>query len=179
MDKPKIDNSKNTDLDKVYTDALGNNWYVHKNVLDISPARGIAAARADRFVSLRLSQHNMEALLDVAIEGINKEMNFVQATAILHQLKHRCHFLTEESSLLDLAAIYYFLQDEDPLFPSDHHNTTKRDIWEKDGSCKGFFLSMGIQLTKQFSDTPEEDLEKFLRETISQAEEIYQYIPRM
>lgn len=176
--KSLIDNSTNPELEKIYTDALGNDWFVYKNVLEISPARGVAAARADRFVSLRISQHNMEQLLDVAIDGINKEQNFTQAAAILHQLKHRCHFLCEENSLLDLAGIYYFLKDEDPMFPSEHHNTVKRDIWSKDEICKGFFLHMGIQLTKQFSTTPEEDLEKFLRETVEIAEQVYQYIPR-
>lgn len=174
----KIKNSENIELEKVFTDALGNNWYVHKNVLDISPARGIAAARADRFVGLRISQHNMSQLLDVAIDGINKEQNLVQAIAILHQLKHRTEFLTEENSLLELAGIYYFLEDEDPMFPSEKHTELKRDIWSKDANCRGFFLHMGIQLTKQFSDTPEEDLQKFLRETIEIAEQVYQFIPR-
>lgn len=174
----KIDNSKNQALELVFADKLGNKWYAHKNILEISPSRGVSAARADRFVGLRISEGNFKQLLDAAIDGINKEMNFVQATAILHELKHRAEFLCEENSLLDLAALYYFLQDEDPEFPSEHHNQKKIEIWAKDESCRGFFLHMGLALTKHFSDTVEEDLLKFMEEAKVIAERIYRFIPR-
>jgi hypothetical protein len=174
-----IDNSQNSTLKEAFTDSLGNKWYCHLNILELSPSRGVAAARADRFVGLKISQNNMEALLDSAIDGINKPMpDLVNAIAVLHQLKRRTVFLTEESSLLDLAGIYYFLQDEDPRFISGYHDIKKRDIWEKDPACKGFFLHIALALTKQFSDTPEADLLSFLEKTQSQAQEIYDFIPR-
>ena len=46
-----IDNSKNNALKLVHTDIMGNEWYCHENVLDISPSRGLSAARADRYAS--------------------------------------------------------------------------------------------------------------------------------
>lgn len=174
----KINNSENKNLIEVYKTSKGIKFFAHSNILDISPARGIAASRADRFVGLRLSQSNMEAILDNAIEGINKRQDFVNAVAILHELKQRCHYLTEESSLLDLACIYYFLEDEDPRYPSEHHNKIKRDIFESDFEANSFFLQMSLQLTKQFSSTPEEDLLKFLQESRQIAENIYQFIPK-
>lgn len=174
----KINNAKNPNLIQVYKSANGTKFYAHSNLLDISPARGVAASRADRFVSLRLSQNNMEKLLDEAINGINKEQDFVKAISILHELKQRCYYLTEESSLLDLANIYYFLEDEDPRFPSEHHDKIKREIYQSDFEANGFFLQMSLQLTKQFSNTPEEDLLKFLAESKDLAENIYRFIPR-
>lgn len=176
--KIKIDNSKNDTLKKVYSDALGNEWYCYNNILDISPSRGLSAARAERFASLKISEGNMKDLLKVAIDGINKDQDIVQAIAILNQLYYRCEFMVEENSVLDLSAIYYFLKDEDPEFPSEAHNRQKRDVWAKDEVCKGFFLHMGLGLTKNFSGIAEEDLLKFIRETTHIMEQQYQYIVR-
>ena len=175
-----IDNSQNIKLKEVYCDALGNKWYCLTNILEISPARGLSAARADRYVGMKISEHNLSQLLNVAIDGLNKDQDIVQAISILHELKYRQEFLCEENSILDLAGIYYFLQDENPDFPSEAHNHKKREIWSKDEICRGFFLSMGLALTKRFSNTPEEDLLTFLKSQMTQevAERIYRFIPR-
>lgn len=174
-----IDNSKNNALKLVHTDTMGNEWYCFENVLDISPSRGLSAARADRYASLKISEPELKALLNKAIEGLNSNTpDITQAIAILFELKHRTEFLCEENSILDLSAIYYFLKDEDPNYPSEIHNRKKREIWQKDEVCRGFFLHMGLALTKQFSTIAEEDLLKFLKESLTVAERIYQFIPR-
>lgn len=174
-----VDNSKDITLQMIHTDQLGNKWYQQKNLLELSPSRGLSAARADRYVGLRISEGNMKELLKVAIEGVNgPNPNIVQAIAILHELHHRTEFMSEQNSILDLSAVYFFLEDENPDFPSEAHNEKKRDIWAKDEVCRDFFLHMGIGLTKQFSGTSEEDLLKFIRNTMGIAERIYQFIPR-
>lgn len=176
-----IDNSKNIKLKEVYCDALGNKWYCLTNILEISPARGLSAARADRYVGMKISEHNLSQLLNVAIDGLNKEQNISQMIAIVHELKWRQEMLCEENSILDLAGIYYFLQDENPDFPSEAHNQKKREIWSKDEICRGFFLIMGLALTKRFSNTPEEDLLKFLNQEMTKelGQKIYKFIPRL
>lgn len=176
--KQTFDNSKNELLELAYTDKLGNKWYNHSNVLGISPARGIAAARADRYVGLKISENNFKDLINAAIDGVNTNQDFVGAFAILNELKYRSEFLCEENSILDLASIYYFLEDENPEFPSEYHNKKKLDIWQKDELCRGFFLHMGLALTKRFSTTAEDDLLKFLQESLPIAERIYRFIPR-
>lgn len=175
-----IDNSQNIKLKKVYTDALGNDWFSLNNILEISPARGLSASRADRYVGLKISEHNFSQLLNVAIDGLNKDQNISQMIAIVHELKWRQEMLCEENSILDLAGIYYFLKDENPDFPSEEHNQKKREIWAKDEICRGFFLTLGLGLTKQFSNTPEEDLLKFLNLEMTKelGERIYRFIPR-
>lgn len=179
--KKMIDNSQNIKLKEVYTDALGNKWFAQTNILEISPARGLSAARADRYVGLKISEHNFSQLLNVAIDGLNKEQNISQMIAIMHELKWRQEMLCEESSILDLAGIYYFLQDENPDFPSEVHNQKKREIWAQDEICRGFFLTLGLSLTTKFSNTPEEDLLKFLNQEMTKelGEKIYKFIPRL
>lgn len=178
----KIDNSKDKSLVEVYTDSKGNKWYQHENVLDLSPARGVSASKADRFVSLRITEANLLALLDKAIDGVNdSKPNFVQMAAIVHEIRRRMELMCEETSLLELASIYYFLQDEDPRFPSLHHNKAKHEIWKEDDMCQSFFLHMSLALTKQFSTISEEDLLKFLMNSQAKemAERIYQHISKI
>lgn len=177
----KIDNSKDKSLIEVYEDAKGNKWYSHENVLELSPARGVSASKADRFVSLRINEPNLLALLDKAIDGVNNpKPDFVQMASIVHEIRRRLAMMCEETSLLELSAIYYFLQDEDPRFPSLHHNKVKHKIWEEDEMCRSFFLHMSLALTKQFSNISEEDLLKFLMNSQAKemAERIYQFIPK-
>lgn len=175
-----IDNSKNPNMVEVHEDAQGNKWYCHTNVLEISPARGVSASKADRFVSLRITERNMKLMLDKAINAVNQKQDFVEMVGIVHELRKRLEMMCEENSLLDLAAIYYFLQDEDPRFPSQYHNDKKHKIWNEDELCRSFFLHMSLALTKQFSGIAEEDLLKFLMNTQVKeiAERIYQFIPR-
>jgi hypothetical protein len=182
MANNKIDNSKDPNMVMVYEDGKGNKWFSHVNVLEISPARGVSASKADRFVSLRINEKNLIALLDKAIEGVNNatKPDFVGMASIVHEIRRRLAMACEETSLLDLSAIYYFLQDEDPRFPSHHHDNIKRKIWEDDELCRSFFLHMSLGLTKQFSNMSEEDLLKFLMnsQVKEMAERIYQFIPR-
>lgn len=174
----KIDNSENPNMVEVYTDKLENKWYKHLNIMEISPARGLSAARAERYIGLKISEGNFKDLLQTALDAVNKNQDFVTAISILNEMKIRTEFLCEENSILDLSAIYYFLQDEDPEFPSEAHNRKKVDIWTKDELCRGFFLHMGLGLTTKFSTTAEADLLKFLQESQTIAERIYSFIRR-
>ncbi len=178
-----IDNSKNRDMVEVYKDAKGNQWFSYVNVLEISPARGVSASKADRFVSLRITEGNLISLCDKAINGVNhpSKPDFVGMAAIVHEIRRRLAMVCEETSLLELSSIYYFLIDEDPRFPSHHHMKLKRELWEDDEICRSFFLHMSLGLTKQFSTMSEEDLLKFLMNSQVKelAERIYQFIPRL
>jgi hypothetical protein len=179
MANNKIDNSKDPNMVMVYEDGKGNKWFSHVNVLEISPARGVSASKADRFVSLRITEDNLKTLLDKAIDGVNKKQDFVQMASIVSEIRIRLELMSERTSLLDLAAIYYFLEDEDPVFPSNHHDKLKREIWKDDAQCASFFLHMSLALTKQFSTTSEEDLLKYLANLDVQeiSDRIHRFIP--
>lgn len=173
----KIDNSKNQELIEVYEDQKKNKWYGLRNPLEISAVRGIAAERAERFVGLMISEKELKLALEAHSEAA-KKFDVVTCFAIIADLKHRLEFICEENSVLDLAGIYYYMQDENPAIPSEAIDEKKRKIWQEDSQCRAFFLHMGLALTKKFKDTPEEDLLKFMNQTREIAERIYRYIPR-
>lgn len=171
-----IKNSKNPKLDLVYTDSKDRKWYGLKNPLaDLSPARGIAGSRAERYLGLMINETEFGLALDAHRQAA-KDGDLVKCFGIINDLDHRRKFITEETSVLDLACIYFFLEDEPTEDYSELHAEKKRAIWQEDKKCKDFFLRMGFALTKKFQPTTDEDLLKFMDQTRTVAEKIYQHI---
>jgi hypothetical protein len=173
----KINNLHNQTLQQVYKDAKGNLWFAHKNPLDLSAVRGIEAATADRYIGMMISKKELELAFE-AHRKAAKDLDVVTCFAIVADLEHRSKFLCEANSILDLAGIYYFLQDEDPNSRAELNADRKQKIWEQDEACRSFFLRMGLGLTEQFPNTSDEDLLKFMEEAKSFTERIYRYIPK-
>lgn len=174
---PKYDHAKDTQFMEVYKDIHGNRWYSRTNVLTLSAIRGIAAERANRFLGLKISEHEMKLLLDALTEA-SKQGDIMKCFAIMQELKYRVEFITEENCVLELANIYYYLQHENPNVIEEDFAVKKRKIFSEDINCKGFFLRLGLRLTNKLASTPEEDLLKFMQNTKEIAERIYQYIPK-
>lgn len=172
----KINNSKNPKLKYVYTDKTGNKWYGYNNPLtDLSPARGIAGSRAERYIGLMISEKELELAIDAQIQAF-KDLDVAKAAAITYDLQYRRKFLTEEKSTLDLAGVYFLLEDEDPKEYSETFAERKRVIWQEDEACRGFFLRMGFAITKKFPNMSENDLLKFMEETKVISDRLYRHI---
>ncbi len=172
---PEIDNSKNPNLNKVFTDMFGNNWYCNVNPLNISAMRGLSAEKAKRFMMMKLDEHTMRALIDKAC-AVAGTGDLVQGFAIMYEIKHRLDFVCEENSVLDLVFMYYFLEDEDPDVALPHFNLKKRGILMKDKGARAFFLRIGVSIMTKFSGIPEESLLGSLEKLQMEAERIYRFI---
>jgi len=168
---------QNDKLQLVYTDSKNRKWYGLKNPIgDLSASRGIAGSRAERYLGLMISEVELKLALD-AHRIAAKEGDLVKCFAIIDDISYRAKFLTEENSVLDLANIYFFLEDENPDELSDAISEKKRAIWQEDKKCRDFFLRMGFALTKKFQPMSDEDLLKYMEETRIVAEKIYRHIP--
>lgn len=175
--KSKIDNSENPNLQEVYKDKKGNRWYALKDIMTLSAQRGIAAATAERYIGMMISKKEFDLAME-AHEKAAKELDITTCFAIVADLKHRSKFICEANSILDLANVYYMLEDEDPNDYDEIWADRKRAIWDSDMDCRAFFLNMGLQLTNSFSNTSVEDLIKFMEETKVIGDRIYRYIKR-
>lgn len=170
-----VDNSQNNKLTLVYTSKTGDEFYSYIDPLQIGAIRGIAAEKAKRFMEMMLTSRTLSEL----IKEIKKEAgagDIVKAFSIVQEIEFRQHFICEESSILDLVCIYFFLKDEDPEEPSEHFNKMKHKIFEQDKACKGFFLHIGLALSKRFSEKQEKDMLTYLEENRMTSERIRRYI---
>jgi hypothetical protein len=94
----------------------------------------------------------------------------------VQEIEFRQNFLCEESSILDLVCIYFFLKDEDPEEPTEAFNKRKHKVFEEDAKCRGFFLKIGLALCKRFSPKQEGDMLTYLEENQVMSERIRRYI---
>lgn len=171
----KIDNSKDPKLQLVYTSKNGSKFYSHIDPLQISGLRGMAAEKAKRFMDMMLTKRTLEELLSEYKKAFNSQ-DIMKAASIIQEIEFRLHFLSEESSVLDLVCIYFFLEDEDPEEPSEVFNKKKHKVFEEDKACRSFFLRIGLALCKKFSPKQEEDMLTYLEENQILSERIRRYI---
>lgn len=156
-----IDNSKNPKLTEVFKSTNGTKFYSYIDPLQISAFRGLAADKAKRFLEMNLTERSLRSLID-EYKIAAKENDVNKFHSIVYEIGYRLDFLSEETSILDLSCIYFFLQDEDPELPSESHNKRKHEIFLNDTKAKGFFLQIGLSLCKKFSPKQESDMLDYL-----------------
>lgn len=154
----------NEEVKVVYESAKGTAIYMIKDLTQISAFRGVAAEKAKRFASLCLTEDELKSLIHKALDGINKNQDFAQATAILHELKLRVNMICEETSLLELAYIYLLIDGEDLERPTEEYNKKKADLVASELDLKAFFLQTALGLVENFSIKPGVNLLSYLEE---------------
>lgn len=171
----EIDNSKNPNLNEVFTSSDGSKWYCFIDPLKIPPIRGLSAERARRFMEMKITEKTLKELIK-EIKVAAGQNDIVKAFSIIEEINFRLQFITEEESVLDLVFIYYYLQDESPMSVSDYHMAKKRKILSEDINARTFFLQIGLSLMSKFSNIRDEDLSAYLIKTKDLANRIYRYI---
>lgn len=174
----KIDNSENPELTVAWKSKDESIvFYSYKNPLKVSALRGVAAEQAKRFASMCITKENALDLIKEAKRSINIEQDFVKAFAIIQEMQFRLEMIAEESSILDLVKLYYFLPDENPDRPSEEHNKQKTKLINENPDLKAFFLQIGIILLDKFSMKSDDDVLTYLERTRAIAERINNYLP--
>ncbi len=171
-----IDNSKNPLLELVKTGKNGEKFYAYVDPLTISTPRGLAALKAKRFADLNITERSLRELIRQCKTEAGAG-DIIKAFSIIQEIEFRLDLLCEESSLLDLACIYFFLENEDPENPSDATNRKKHSIFNSDQELKGFFLRIALSILKKSSESPEEDLLNYIQDSQAITERIRRYIP--
>jgi hypothetical protein len=172
----KVNNATDPRMQLAFSDSCGNKWFTYVNPLEVDAVRGIAAETADRYVEMKICRADLKNAID-AIKKKAKEMEIVDAFAIVHDIGFRNEMLCEANSLLDLAGIYFLLQDEPPHLYLDAFTKKKHEIWAKDPVCRAFFLRMGLGLTKRLSNMSEDDSLIYMEKTKTVSERLYRHIP--
>lgn len=171
-----IENSKNPNLNLAYEDG-GVKFYAHINPLEISPIRGVAAERASRFVNMMITENNLRTLIK-EIKTAAGQSDIVKAFSIVQEIEYRLDFICEENSVLELACIYYMLEDENPHTFNSAFTEKKMKIFNDNENARSFFLHIGLSLIDKFSKLPEIDLRTYLAQNQIHAERIYRFISR-
>jgi hypothetical protein len=150
-------------VEKIYTDIFGNHYYRLKDITRISLKRSIAAEAALRTAEFCISEKKLLELTGKIKEALVAQ-DLSLANALVYEIESRTKFLGEEETLLGLATVYVYLENEPLKQYAPYYQDKKRELWSKDQEAQDFFLELAWRLTKQYSDMSDIDILTYLRE---------------
>jgi hypothetical protein len=157
------DNKTLKQLEKVYTDKHGNNYYQLKHLASMSHIRAISAETATRYADVCLTRERLEEICEDIIEALNKH-DVARAAAKAYEIKTRMEFAAETNTLLTLATIYFYIEGEPIDSYDDYWQEKKMLLWKQDQMAMDFFLQLAWERTSQYKTMSEINISDYLRE---------------
>jgi hypothetical protein len=146
----------------VYTDAAGNMWYGLVDPLQLPADRAISALVGMRRNDLNYTEADEREWLKETREAHNAN-DHAKVGYHLTIKEDRLDWACEEKTLLEIAKVYYWINEEPqdgPLLPV--WQAKKEAAWEADPDAKAFFLREAYWLTNGFSDLSPSDIQTYL-----------------
>lgn len=147
----------------VYTDTEGNQWFAFEDPMRMPGDRALAALvnirRADLNYTVEDEREWLEAALTSHNLGQHADVGYYLAVK-----RDRLTWTVEERTMLDVACVYFLLNDEPQGTMPAEHQERKRAIWAKDEACRAFFLREAYWLTRGFSELSLSDIPNYLAE---------------
>lgn len=141
----------------VHVDAGGNAWYGFDDPLRMPAARALAGEVAATWADLNITKDDLKDYV-ARMKAFGNQGDIVRMFHLLTVLEERVEWACEDRTLLQLAQVYYLLNDEPIMQPSPEHNEQKERIWAADQECRGFFLRSAFVLTKGYSEFSAADI---------------------
>lgn len=139
----------------------GHKWYAFDEPLKMVPYRALEAEFAAEWANLNFTPADLKAY----IQRMRKEGNsgnIVTMFSVLDRMEERLDWACDRKSLLELAKVYFLIDDEPLEAPTKHHNALKEELWSKNADCAGFFLQQAFVLTKGFTAFSGTDIHTYL-----------------
>jgi hypothetical protein len=153
----------------IYTDIFNNKYYTLKDPTKISLKRSIAAESALRAAEFCITKEKLRELVQKAKDAILAS-DASTAIHILHEILIRSEYAAEENTLINLATVYVYLENEPIAQYADYWQEKKKELWKKDEDALNFFLLLAWNLTRQYSNMSDIDILTYLK-SIKEIEE--------
>lgn len=151
----------NPNLQKVYTDKSGNDYFKFINPSLMPASRLLMAMILTGDADRSMNKHNLKHLCSLIDERINSN-DLSGAAKINGLIQASLDLYADEETLLQLAQVYYLMNDENPETYSERFQKEKRKIWDEDIDAKGFFLQQSFKYTKAFQEQPQLNVLEYL-----------------
>jgi hypothetical protein len=157
----------------------GVSYYKYEQAAQMPFMRAYAAINTYSEVEMRCTREYLQkhsdgnrediAELKKAFTNVGGSLNLIETVRRLDTLEKRERNLQERLKMilvtetaLNLAAIYYFDDSEDPTSFDQGYARKKIQRW-KDGGLEGFFTTAPVRELIPFLDLTEEDLQNFIK----------------
>jgi predicted porin len=151
-------------MQKIYTDAAGRDYYAFKNPMDMPWKRAVEADAATTRAEFGITTERLkQALTEIKKANNAGDKNAVGWWAV--ELETDMQLCAKEETLFSLATTYVFDENEPPASYSHALANDKIQRWKADDEATSFFLGFAWTLTKQYDTMSELDLDTYLRKT--------------
>lgn len=147
---------------RILVDSLGHSWYFFEEPLKMPTARALDAEFAVEWANLNITPEDLTAYID-SMDKMGRAGNIVEMFKLLALLRERVKWACERKTLIELAKVYFVIDDEPLEACTVHHGRLKEDVWNKDTACASFFLQRAFVITRGFSAFSETDIHAYLK----------------
>lgn len=148
-------------VEEVYRDPEGNIYYGFSDPLRMPAQRALAAEVAATWADLNITKDDAIAFCTKMEEFADKG-RIGDVIHLVKVLKGRLQWACEDKTLLNLAKVYFLVNDEPIMAPSNEHNALKDKMWDRHGEVRAFFLRRAFVLTKGYSGFSPTDILNYL-----------------
>lgn len=182
LDTLKARFSKNgtpTPVKKVYTDKSGNKYFTFKEPGNIPHGRWLDAQVYQRWVEFCLTEDKWITMLEEMRKALNqKAPDLTRMGALIEVAMAANEVYCEKETMLNLATVYFTMNDEDPESFLDYWQKAKREAWAKDAGAERFFLQQSVQYTQLSVKQPDLNVQQYLKKIQPVVDEINSQITR-
>lgn len=143
----------------VYATSDGIVFYEPAADTNYHNSRLVAAGALNIYAGAGITPQLLEKVLDEMEKAVNTN-KVVDVAVWINNLRYRKRYPVDEDVALRMAAVFTFLQGEDPNRTENHWTERKVAVMKADPEAYSFFLPMGIANTAAYRN---------LAETISQS----------
>lgn len=162
----------------IYEDKAGNKFYEYENFVTLPALRSVAVEASIKQLGLCLTLDEEKRLFDEMDKAINEE-RFTDVVYLIKDVQYRLQYLATESTLLDLATVYFVMDGENPKAYQENWKQKKLRAWRNDPDAKDFFLSAAWQNIKSYSDISVQDIASYLTKNDKELNKIWESIRLM
>jgi hypothetical protein len=149
------------ELEPVYRDKFGNNWYQYKNPRALPYSRGVVAEIAIKQAELNITKPKLLEYFDLC-ETLANQGKISKMLQRFENMRERLTWACEEETLKGVALVYFVMEGEDPTSYSDEWGARKLEIFEKDEEARYFFLAGAYSTITGLSNTSDQDIRRYL-----------------
>jgi hypothetical protein len=149
------------ELVEAYKDKFGNVWWSFVDPLRMPGSRALAGEIAATWADLNMTKEDIKNYF-VEMRKAGNSGDIVRMFRLFDTMEARLDWACEDKSLLNLAAVYFLVNDESPGAPTPHYTTLKHEVFDKDHDARAFFLGRAFALIKVSSEFSGSDILNYL-----------------
>jgi hypothetical protein len=139
----------------------GKRFYMFKDPMNMPQSRLLEAQLRTKMAEMNI---NLEGLYDYT-DAQRKSMNegdFVTAASLLDRLEERLTWACEERTLMDLACVLIFHEDEDKFKVTDKWDNYKRNLMDTNPDIRAVFTQRAYSSLNGSEKRTEEEVSAYL-----------------